>query len=112
MQHYLGDSHPEGLVFRSMLNYSVRLQQREDMFREIANQVLAITLEKDTVIPSYEIINTLKGSKRDIPVDVQVLDFPYDYRHEDPFPVTESVSGLVDDAFNMVFMKITDFLNI
>jgi len=112
MQHYLGDSHPEGLVFRSMLNYSVRLQQREDMFRKIANQVLAITLEKDTIIPSYEIINTLKGSKRYIPVDVQVLDFPYDYRHEDPFPVAESISALVDDAFNMVFKKITDFLNI
>lgn len=111
MQHHLGELHPEGLVFRSMLNYSVMLPQREDMFRKVARQILAITLEKDTVIPSYEVINTLQGSKRDIPVDVHVLDFPYDYRHEDPFPVTESISGLVDNSFNEIFKKVTDFLN-
>jgi len=110
MQHHLGELHPEGLVFRSMLNYSVMLPQRENKFRKIASQVLAIALEKDTVIPSYEIINTLKGSRRDIPIDVQVLDFPYDYRHEDPFPLNESISGMVDKSFNMVFKKVTDFL--
>ncbi len=111
MQHHLGELHPEGLVFRSMLNYSVMLPQREEMFRKAAGQILAISLEKDTVIPSYEIINTLQGSKRDIPVDVQVLDFPYEYRHEDPFPATESISDLVDNSFNMIFKKVTDFLN-
>jgi hypothetical protein len=110
MEHLLGESHPEGLVFRSMLNYSVMLNQRENQFRAIADQVLAITLEKDTVIPSYEIINTLQGAKRDIPIDVQVLDFPYEYRHEDPFPVAESISEMVDNSFNMVFKKVTDFL--
>jgi hypothetical protein len=111
MQHHLGELHPEGLVFRSMLNYSVMLPQREDMFRKAAGQILAISLEKDTVIPSYEVINTLQGSKRDIPVDVQVLDFPYDYRHEDPFPVTESINDLVNGSFKMIFKKVTDFLN-
>lgn len=111
MLHYLGHLHPEGLVFRSMLNYSVMLPQREEMFRKIAGQVLAITLEKDTVIPSYEIINTLTGSKRDIQIDVQVLDFPYDYRHEDPFPISETINNLVDASFNSVFKKVNDFLN-
>lgn len=111
MQHYLGELHPEGLVFRSMLNYSIMLQQREDMFRKVAGQVLAITLEKDAVIPSYEIINTLQGSKRDIPIDVQILDFPYDYRHEDPFPISETIDELVDTSFNLVFKKVSDFLN-
>jgi hypothetical protein len=110
LQHHLGELHPEGLVFRSMLNYSVMLPQREAMFRKIAGQVLSITLEKDTVIPSYEIINTLQGSKRDIPVDVQVLDFPYDYRHEDPFPTSHTISESVDISFNKVFKMVTDFL--
>jgi hypothetical protein len=110
MQHLLSELHPEGLVFRSMLNYSVLLRHREDLFRKISHQVLSITLEKDSVIPSYEIINTLKGSKRDIPIDVQVLDFPYEYRHEDPFPVAESISNLVDNSFNLVFDKVGDFL--
>ncbi len=110
MKHHFGESHPEGMVFRSMLKYSEMLQQREEMFRKIATQVLAITLEKDTIIPAYEIINTLQGAKRDIPIEVQVLDFPYDYRHEDPFPIAESICGLVDNSFNMVFKKVSDFL--
>ncbi len=111
MKHHLGELHPEGMVFRSMLKYSEMRQHREETFRKISKQVLAITLEKDTVIPTYEVINTLQGAKRDIPIEVQVLDFPYEYRHEDPFPITESISGLVDDSFNLVFKKVSDFLN-
>ena len=111
LHHLLSELHPEGLVFRSMLNYAVMLEKREDLFRTIAEQVLAITLEKDTVIPSYEIINTLQGAKRDIPIDVQVLDFPFIYKHEDPFPTNESISSLVDISFNNVFSKVCDFLN-
>lgn len=110
MEHLLGELHPEGVVFRSMLNYSVLRQHREKLFREIADQVLAITLEKDTVIPSYEVINTLQGTKRDIPIDVRVLDFPYEYRHEDPFPVAEPISQLVDKSFNEVFDMVSGFL--
>lgn len=111
MEHLLGELHPEGLVFRSMLNYSVMREQRESQFRKIEDQVLAITLEKDTVIPPYEIINTLRGAKRDINIDFQVFDFPYDYRHEDPFPIAESISKLVDKSFNEVFGRIAAFLN-
>jgi len=110
MEHLLGDLHPEGVVFRSMLNYAVLRQHREKRFREIANQVLAITLEKDTIIPSYEIINTLRGSKRDIPIDVRLLDFPYEYRHEDPFPVSETINKQVDESFNKVFGMVSEFL--
>jgi hypothetical protein len=110
MQHLLGELHPEGQIFRSMLNYAVLPAQREEQFRNIADQVLAITLEKDSVIPWYEIINTLKGAKRDIPVNVQVHDFPYEYKHEDPFPVSEAISDLVDESFNKVFGKIAVFL--
>ncbi len=111
MQHLLSEQHPEGVVFRAMLNYSILLQHREDLFRNIAKDVLAITLEKDTVIPSYEVINTLQGTKRDIPIDIQVLDFPYEYRHEDPFPVSETISREVNKSFNDVFRKVADFLN-
>lgn len=111
MQHLLSEQHPEGVVFRSMLNYSILLQHREGLFRNIAKDVLAITLEKDTVIPSYEVINTLQGTKRDIPIEVQVLNFPYEYRHEDPFPVSELIRNEVNKSFNDVFGKVADFLN-
>jgi hypothetical protein len=111
LSHFLSDKHPEGLIFRSMLNYAVLRDYREELFRKIAHQTLAITLEKDIVIPSYEIISTLQGTKRDIPTEVQVLDFPYEYRHEDPFPTNELISDLVDNSFNNVFSNVTHFLN-
>lgn len=110
MQHLLGELHTEGLVFRSMLNYAVMREDREEWFGKIADQVLAIALEKDTVIPAYEVINTLQGSKRDIPIEVKVLDFPYDYRHEDPFPTAEDIREEVDGAFGEVFGMVSDFL--
>ncbi len=110
LQHFLGELHPEGITFRCMLNYSVMREHREALFRKTAGQILAICLEKDIVIPPYEVINTLQGSKRDIPTDIQILDFSYDYRHEDPFPATESHCNQVDRSFNIVFNKVADFL--
>lgn len=111
LQHLLSELHPEGLVFRSMLDSAVMREEREEYFMKIAKQVLAITLEKDTVIPCEEIVNTLQGSNRDIPINVQVLDFPFSYKHEDPFPSCESISSLVDISFNTVFDKVCNFLN-
>ena len=110
MEHLLGELHPEGKIFRSMLNYSVLREYREEHFRKIADKVLAITLEKDTVFPSYEVINALQGIKRDIPIEVHTIDFPYEYRHEDPFPLTGSISEKVDNSFNTVFAKVVEFL--
>ena len=110
LKHHLGDLHPEGIIFRSMLNYSFMREVRDALFRGIAGQVLAITLENDTVIPPYEIINTLHGTKRDIQIEVDVLQFPFSYRHEDPFPINASVSMEVDAAFEKVFDRINGFL--
>ncbi|MEI6059191.1 MAG: DUF6051 family protein [Bacteroidota bacterium] len=111
MAHFLGELHPEGEIFRCMLNYSFKREYRESLFRKMAPEILAITLEKDTVIPPFEVVNTLQGSRRDIPTKVLVLDFPYEYRHEDPFPLSEPISGQVDDSFNKVFRIVTDFFN-
>jgi len=111
LNHLLGDTHPEGMVFRSMLNYSEMIQKREEKLRKIAHQVLAVALQKDTVVPPYEVVNTLNGVRRDIPIDVQIMDFEYEYKHEDPFPISETIKTQVDQAFLSVFSKVTDFLN-
>lgn len=107
---YLGESHPEGVNFRSMLNYKAFTEFREDTFRSMKDRVLAITLMKDAVIPAYEIVNTLKGIRRDIPIPVEILDFSYPYKHEDPFPILKPVADEVDDAFNKTFNRICEFL--
>jgi hypothetical protein len=110
LEHFLGGSHAEGNVFRSMLCYASMREYRESLFRNAANDIMAVSLEKDSVVPCYEIKNTLQGARRDIPIQVEVFDFGYEYRHEDPFPVKGVDDQAVDKAFNMVFEPIVKFL--
>lgn len=110
LRHYLAGVHPEGITFFSMLNYNLMRKERETILQKISHQVLAIPLEQDTVVPSYEVINTLQGSRRQIPIPVEVVDFPYPYHHENPFPADRRIAGEVTAAFNMVFERVSRFL--
>ncbi|WP_321479682.1 DUF6051 family protein [uncultured Bacteroides sp.] len=110
LRHYLGEAHPEGINFRSMLNYKCLTEYREAIFRAMSHRILAVTLAKDTVVPAYEIINTLQGVRRDIPIEVDIHDFPYPYKHEDPFPALTSIADSVDQQFNSIMNRMCDFL--
>ena len=107
---YLNDSRPEAVNFRSMLNYKIFTDFREERFRQMHDRILAVTLEKDSVVPPYEVINTLQGIRRDIPIEVDILDFPYIYKHEDPFPELTSIADAVDKEFTKAFEKMCNFL--
>lgn len=107
---YLGESHPEGINFRSMLDYKVFTTYREEIFRKMADRIYAVTLAQDSVVPAYEVVNTLQGIKRDIPIRVDVMDYPYKYKHEDPFPVVENIADEVNKAFKETFDRIVEFL--
>lgn len=111
LRHYLSDAHPEGVAFRAMLSYNVRYDIRETAFRSVADRMMAVCLEQDTVVPPHEVVNTLQGRQRDIPIRVDVLDFPYEYKHEDPFPCKLSIADRVDESFNRTFDSICSFLN-
>lgn len=108
--HYLSCEHPEGLDFMSMINYGTNRSMREAKFRSMADRLMAITLEKDTVVPSYEVLNTLMGASRDIPIPVHNFDFPYEYKHEDPFPILPAIEDKVDESFRKVFDLASVFL--
>ncbi|NDW08799.1 DUF6051 family protein [Dysgonomonas sp. 520] len=108
--HYLGKEHPEGINFRSMLDYKVFTSHREEKLREMADRIFAVALEQDTVIPPYEVANTLLGTKRDIPIRMETVDFPYKYKHEDPFPALANIADEVDEAFSRTFAPIAEFL--
>ncbi len=108
--HYLGGDYPEGVNFRSMLNYKTLTQYREEKFREMSDRIYAIALSNDTVVPAYEIINTLKGINRDIPIRIDILDIPYKYTHEDPFPANEKIKEQVTKQFKETFDMVCDFL--
>jgi hypothetical protein len=109
LRHYLY-TQPEGKNLRSMLNYKIQPQQREELFRKMSSRIYAIALEKDEIVPAYEVINTLQGARRDIPIKVDVLDYPYGYIHENPFPVLSEIGDEIDRQFRRTFDKICGFL--
>ena len=110
LNHYMGGTYPEGLNFRAMLDYKVFTKERESIFRNMSDRIYAITLMQDTVVPAYEVINTLQGVNRDIPVRIDILDFPYKHSHEDPFPALEKIKEQVTEHFRKTFDLICEFL--
>jgi hypothetical protein len=107
LAHLLDDS---GVAFRSMLSYKSMAAFREERFGTMHKRISALALAKDEVIPPYEVENTLNGRNRDIPIRVGVIDFPYRYKHEDPFPSPPEISREVNQGFNDVFETIGRFL--
>ncbi len=111
LNHYIKEDHTEGKVFYSMLDYQKMRDYREGLLKKYEDQIYAISLKKDSVVPSFEIMNTLKGAYRDINIQVDEFDFDFSYTHENPFPVNSGVIEAVDEGFKKVFKKACDFLN-
>jgi len=110
LSHYLKEQHLEGTYFSYMLNYQSHKTEREKRFSELAGQVYAIAMEKDTVIPPYEIQNTLQGSNRNNPIKVDIIDYELEYKHEDPFPATKNNAELINKAFDIFINKAINYL--
>lgn len=111
LSHYFSAAHPVGEVFRSMLDYQKKKSVRESRFRELSKKIMAVGLVKDAVIPPFEIVNTLRGENRKIPIKVKVLDFDFNYNHVVPFPSNEKIEKKVDKAFNQIFRIASKFLS-
>jgi hypothetical protein len=111
LNHYIKGDHVEGKVFHSMLDYQKMRDFREGLLKKYESQIYAITLVKDKVIPSFEVINTLNGAYRDINIKVDELDFERAYTHENPFPVIRGSYLQVDADYQFVFNKVISFFN-
>lgn len=111
LHHFIEESHLEGKVFHSMLEFLKMREFREGLFKKYETQIYAITLKKDTVIPSLEVINTLNGAYRNINIKVDEFDFDFDYSHENPFPINLNEGENVNESFKMIFQKVCHFLN-
>ncbi|MDR2077016.1 MAG: DUF6051 family protein [Desulfovibrio sp.] len=100
----------EGLNFRSLLTYRKDLPYREEKLRAMRQRLYAVALARDEVAPAYEVAQTLRGSRGDLGVRVDRLDYPYPYRHEDPFPLHPGIAREVDACFRKTFDRISGFL--
>jgi hypothetical protein len=98
-----------GMAFRSMIDLGRLKIFRENILKNLKDQIHSLSLLKDSIIPCKGIISTLGNNNRKNIVDV--WDFPYAYTHENPFPILESpLSKKVDFWFEKVFAEATMFL--
>ncbi|MGE4587452.1 MAG: DUF6051 family protein [Mangrovibacterium sp.] len=110
LRHYIQGPHPEGPVFHAMLDYHKNRDYRENLIRRCSRDILAISLKQDSIIPPYEVVNTLQGASRDIPVKIDILDFPFAYNHVTPFPPSVREQDAVNEKFSLVFDRIASFI--
>ncbi|KAB1231795.1 DUF6051 family protein [Chryseobacterium viscerum] len=112
LKHYQNEGlHPQESWFKKMLRYNYFQKEREERMSEIQSQIKAYVLEKDSVAPPMEALNTLQGGYRNINVDVEIKDFPYEYSHMVPFPLAHKHKKEVTEAFHQFIKSASDFYN-
>jgi hypothetical protein len=100
-----------GRSFRAMLSVDNLRSFRESSFKKLGSRIQAVSLMKDLVIPAKGIIAALGVNGSKSVQNVEVLDFPFEYSHESPFPVNnKSIVALVDAEFERVFNSAVAFL--
>jgi hypothetical protein len=96
--------------FKSMLDNNKMIQFRERKLKELHKRICSISLHQDKVIPWMDVLKTLKGRKSTIPIETHLMDFNYEYDHENPFPVMKKTEKDVDRCFSRVFELASGFL--
>jgi len=95
-----------GQSFLAMLSASNLKEFRDNVFQKMKDRIQAVALQKDKVIPASGIMEALNHF-----IKVDVMDFPYVYSHENPFPLVSGTDAiLVDNSFKRVFSKAAEFL--
>jgi hypothetical protein len=98
-------------AFMSLLRLDRCQAHRERSFHRLRNQISAIGLSGDRVIPAKSILQTLWGESNRNKIPMAILDFPYPYAHENPFPLSHPEFRIqVDQAFREVFTRAVRFL--
>ncbi|MDR1646079.1 MAG: DUF6051 family protein [Tannerellaceae bacterium] len=96
-------------AFKAMLSFSTYRRYRETFFQENQHRITAITLKKDTVVPTFGVREAL-GEKCAGRI-LEELDFPYEYSHQVPFPVHNRVAAeIVQQSFSGLFSRAAAFL--
>lgn len=100
------------LAFKTMLSVEKFKRFREKVFKQFSNQIHVIALAKDSFMAPEHIYTSLRGEGGIIPVSVNVLDYPYSYTHETPFPISNDpeLNSTIDSCFNSTFTMVANFL--
>jgi pimeloyl-ACP methyl ester carboxylesterase len=99
-----------GESFMAMIAEESNQAFREHRFQQLRNRLRVVALRKDLVMPAAAVKRALTCIRGDSVFTE--LDFPFDYTHENPFPIYRNdKSADVDKAFESVFSMATEFLS-
>lgn len=97
-------------AFYGMLHHRKGRRIRKAWLQERGTQVRVVALKKDKVMPAKAIAQALRATKRKASVRMDIIDFPYLYTHENPFPLNdEKLLPMVNRSFDVVFGKAVQF---
>ncbi len=132
LSKYFKNPDDAAMDFKSMLNIDILKEYRESKLKKLSERLKALALVRDEVIPPASVLQTLTGmsissqelkntnnivtfaneevKNKKIPIDVFVMDFPFEYDHISPFPLVENIQSEVDNSFDEVFELAGQFL--
>jgi hypothetical protein len=96
-------------AFNAMISPDIYQDERESFFRSWRNRIAGISLQKDRVMP-YSGVEACMGHQT-AKACFEVMDFPFDYTHETPFPLNDRMNvHALEISFLKVFRKCAAFL--
>jgi hypothetical protein len=96
-------------AFDAMISPEYERETRERFFTRMGRRIVGISLKKDKVMP-FEGVQECMGTKN-AASNFVLMDFPFNYSHESPFPTNDSVhANDLNESFNLVFSQAVRFL--
>lgn len=96
-------------AFSAMISPDIYQEEREHFFDSWKRRISGISLLKDKVMP-FSGVEACMGKKL-AGECFELMDFPFEYSHETPFPATGRADlRLVEASFRQVFRKSAAFL--
>jgi len=100
-----------GMTFRSMLFPSQLREFRVGRLAAVGKRLAALLLKRDRVMSSEAARRALVDGLNPFQApSLDVLDFPFDYTHEQPFPQNRSTGPEANRAIRLVMSLATDHL--
>ena len=108
LAHLLKEGWKAFLIMSGLHKY---VNIRQKVLQPLIHRIKAIGLKEDYVIPGNAIKETFSMTFSNNNFDVDVLDFPFKYSHEIPFPINNQYfNETINSAFNLVFKSAGVFL--
>lgn len=107
----IGKLEPDAFLhaFNAMIDPEKYKEERESFFVNEKDRISGISLMKDSVMP-YSGVEACMGDKL-AGKCFQIMDFPYEYSHESPFPFNgRTDEAILNSSFLSVFHKAVAFL--